>query len=295
MSRRVERNELATVTRDFAIRRAVLDDVPAIRAILAAHDEDGPVTRRRHRRALCPTPGRTRRRAGDRARRRGRRVRRGRGHRHRAAARGAVRPSGSPRSGIGRPLLVRYSGTRRDERRSPPRILVRSRCTCAPAWRRCGRSCSSRAWRHCWRHRSGRSRSSRPIPLVSPGSSATGRAPTVPPITPSGPRRPRADAFVVLESGEPMALAIRACPPGERCAGHRPAARPARRGAGAAHARGAPARGSRRRGRGLGRGPEPRPAGAPGGGLPHRRPRPVHGLGSGAGGSGPPRSQPGML
>ena len=32
------------MTDDLAIRRAALDDVPAIRAILAAHDEDGPVT-----------------------------------------------------------------------------------------------------------------------------------------------------------------------------------------------------------------------------------------------------------
>ena len=32
------------MTGDLAIRRAILDDVPAIRAILAAHDEDGPVT-----------------------------------------------------------------------------------------------------------------------------------------------------------------------------------------------------------------------------------------------------------
>ena len=36
------------------IRAATLDDVPAIRRILAAHDNDGPVERRRHRRAVRP-------------------------------------------------------------------------------------------------------------------------------------------------------------------------------------------------------------------------------------------------
>ena len=45
MIRRVQRNGQATVTHGLAIRPATLDDVPAIRALLAAHDEDGPVTR----------------------------------------------------------------------------------------------------------------------------------------------------------------------------------------------------------------------------------------------------------
>ena len=265
--------------RPAEIRPATVDDLPAIRRILAAHGNDGSGRARGHRRAVPPSPHRQPPGAGHDASTTSsspsarsstpviavqlcRPVRRAR----------APRPGHRPAAAVGAVRRARRGG-----RRSRPTTRGPCRSTSGPGMSPLGRASTSTARRRrieaAARARASRGADRRGSPTLERG--VDGRVPRRRPclLGDAGRRRP------VRRGGRRRAgrRGLRSRPPGVRCPGPRPARRAAGRGSGRAGPRGPPAHGPRRPRPRRRPGAQPAAPGAARARLPDRRPRPVHG------------------